>query len=195
MRSYIAFRFPIIVRPNLTPRSEFHESLNEVLGSYLNLSFSPVILLLLNSKDHLSNKAWMVVIITMGVQRLFMSEFPLSVKSLSRIKREWAHSLLSLYIIVLTVNLYPRFHKGVDGFLCFFFFSFFYKKRQEEALNKLLINSVLLIQRCWRRHQRRRENAAVKIQSGKTTTVEVRHTTCISSLLRSLSFSAQTRVQ
>ena len=57
----------------------------------------------------------------------------------------------------------------------FFFFSLFGKKRQEEARNKRLINSVLLIQRCWRRHQRRRENAAVKIQSGKTTTVEARH--------------------
>ena len=56
----------------------------------------------------------------------------------------------------------------------FFFFSFFWKKRQGEARNKRLINSVLLIQRCWRRHQRRRENAAVKIQSGKTTTVEAR---------------------
>ncbi|KAM7443378.1 Unconventional myosin-XIX [Porites harrisoni] len=40
-----------------------------------------------------------------------------------------------------------------------------YLKRQEEARNKRLINSVLLIQKCWRRHQRRRENAAVKIQS------------------------------
>lgn len=40
-----------------------------------------------------------------------------------------------------------------------------------------------------------RANAAVKIQSGKVTTVEARHTTCISSLLRTLSFSAQTRVQ
>ena len=90
---------------------------------------------------------------------------------------------MCLYIIVLTVNLYPRFHKGADGFLCFFFFfSFFGKKRQEEARNERLINSVILIQRCWRRHQRRRENAAVKIQSGKTTTVEACHTTCISLL-------------
>ena len=69
----------------------------------------------------------------------------------------------------------------------FFFFPFLWKKRQEEARNKRLINSVLLIQKCWRRHQRRRENAAVKIQSGKTTTVEARHTTCISSLLCPLS--------
>ena len=68
-----------------------------------------------------------------------------------------------------------------------FFFSFFWKKRQEEARNKRLINSVVLIQKCWRRHQRRRENAAVKIQSGKTTTLEARHTTCTCSLLRPLS--------
>ena len=33
MRSYIAFRYPIIVR------SEFHEDLNEVLGSYLKFEF------------------------------------------------------------------------------------------------------------------------------------------------------------
>ena len=92
-----------------------------------------------------------------------MRGFLLSAKSLSII--------ISLYLIFLTVNLYPRFHKGADSFLvCFHFF--FQKKRQEKARDKRLINLVLVIQKCWRRHQkrlesRRRANAAVKIQSGK----------------------------
>ena len=93
-----------------------------------------------------------------------MRGFPLSAKSLSII--------MSLYLIFLTVNLYTRFHKGADSFLVCFHFFFFQKKRQEKARDKRLINLVLVIQKCWRRHQkrlesRRRANAAVKIQSGK----------------------------
>ena len=57
MRSYIAFRYPIIVRTNLMPRSEFHESLNEVLGSYLEFEFLARDFAVTKFKDYLLNKA------------------------------------------------------------------------------------------------------------------------------------------
>ena len=45
-------------------------------------------------------------------------------------------------------------------------------ERLEAVRNRCLIKSVVVIQKCWRRHQkrltRRRVNAAVKIQSGKS---------------------------
>ena len=57
MRSYIAFRYPIIVRTNLTLRAEFHEGLNEVLGSYLKFEFLASDFAVTKFKDYLLNKA------------------------------------------------------------------------------------------------------------------------------------------
>ena len=59
-----------------------------------------------------------------------MRGFPLSAKSLSII--------MSLYLIFLTVNLYPRFHKGADSFLVFFFHFFFSEERTEESSGQTL---------------------------------------------------------
>ena len=154
-----------------------------------------MILLLLNSKDHLLNKAWMVVIITMGARDFSWASFRFrsSLYKKSR-ENELINSCVYILLFLPWISILAFIKERMVSYV-FFFFSFFGKKRQEEARNERLINSVILIQRCWRRHQRRRENAAVKIQSGKTTTVEACHTTCISLLLRTLSFSTQTRVQ
>ena len=62
----------------------------------------------------------MVVFISLGARLLFMRGFPLSAKSLPII--------MSLYLIFLTVNLYPRFHKGADSFLVLF--SFFSRRKE-----------------------------------------------------------------
>ena len=152
-----------------------------------------MILLLLNSKDHLLNKAWMVVIITTGARDFSWASFRFrsSLYQESR-ENELINSCVYILLFLPWISILAFIKEQMVSYV---FFSFFWKKRQEEARNKRLINSVSLIQRCWRRHQRRRENAAVKIQSGKTTTVEACHTTCISLLLRTLSFSTQTRVQ
>ena len=75
MRSYIAFRYPIIVRTNLTLRAEFHESLNEVLGSYLKFEFLARDFAVTKFKDYLLNKAWMVVTIILGAREFLSAGF------------------------------------------------------------------------------------------------------------------------
>ena len=117
----------------------------------------------------------MVVIITMGARDFSWASFRFrsSLYQESR-ENELINSCVYILLFLPWISILAFIKERMVSYV-FFFFSFFGKKRQEEARNKRLINSVLLIQRCWRRHQRRRENAAVKIQSGKTTTVEARH--------------------
>ena len=115
----------------------------------------------------------MVVIITMGARDFSWASFRFrsSLYQKSR-ENELINSCVYILLFLPWISILAFIKEQMVSYV---FFSFFWKKRQEEARNKRLINSVSLIQRCWRRHQRRRENAAVKIQSGKTTTVEARH--------------------
>ena len=99
MRSYIAFRYPIIVRTNLTLRAEFHESLNEVLGSYLKFEFLASDFAVTKFKDYLLNKAWMVVIIIPGAREFLSAGFRFRSVSLYQESRENELMLSCLYIL------------------------------------------------------------------------------------------------
>ena len=118
MRSYIAFRYPIIVRPNLTPGVS---------------RFWPVILLLLNSKDHLLNKAWMVVIITMGARDFSWASFRFrsSLYQESR-ENELINSCVYILLFLPWISILAFIKERMVSYV-FFFFIFWEEKTGESS--------------------------------------------------------------
>ena len=92
------------------------------------MSFSPLILLLLNSKDYLLNKAWMVVIITMGASDFSCAGFRFLSVSLYQESRENELILSYLYIsFFLPLILILAFIK--EQMVSYVFFSFFLEEK------------------------------------------------------------------
>ena len=128
MRSYIAFRYPIIVRPNLTPRSEFHENLNEVLGSYLKLEFLTRDFAVTKFKGS-SIEWWMVVIITMGARDFSWASFRFrSILYQKSRENELINSCVYILLFLPWISILAFIKERMVSYVFFFFFIFWEEK-------------------------------------------------------------------